>query len=147
MRIKDILSRTGVCAVAAGEKRSVLLGLSRHAAAMLDMDLQAIFRAMVAREELGSTGVGNGVGVPHARFGTIEHACGVYATLRPPVDFGAPDDQPVDLVFMLVLPDHLPEQQIKPLACVARRLRDPAVQRALRRAPDASATDDGLVSD
>ena len=147
MKIRDILPRNGIIQVAAIEKRGVLQALSRHAASMLDMDPQAIFQALTKREELGSTGVGHGVAVPHARFKAISHACGVYATLGSPVDFGAADDERVDLVFMVMLPDHLPEQQLKPLACVARRLRAPPVQRALRRAPDASATFDVLMAD
>lgn len=147
MRIGDVLSRGGICDVVATEKRGVLTALARHAAAMLDMDARTVFEAMNRREDLGSTGVGSGVGVPHARFETIRRASGVYATLRSPVDFGASDDRPVDLVFMLLLPDRLPEQHLKPLACVARRLRDPNIQAALRRATDASATYDLLVSD
>ncbi len=147
MKIRDILSRNGVCQVAAVEKKGVLLALARQAASMLDMDPQVIFSALAKREGLGSTGVGNGVAVPHARFAALDRAHGVYATLRAPVDFGAADDRPVDLVFTVLLPDHLPEQRLKPLACVARHLRDPAVQRALRRAPNTSATYDILVSE
>ena len=76
----------------------------------------------------------------------MRHACGAYATLRAPVDFGAADERPVDLVFMLLLPEDLPGEQLRPLACVARRLRDPDVQRALRAARDPAVTPAILTS-
>jgi PTS system nitrogen regulatory IIA component len=90
------------------------------------------------REELGSTGIGGGVSMPHARFREINKPFGLLARLKQPVNFEAIDGQPVDLVFLLLLPAASQLDQLNTLAAVARKLRDPKVLRDLRQATTAS---------
>jgi PTS system nitrogen regulatory IIA component len=90
----------------------------------------------VKREELGSTRVGNGVAIPHARLEQVRKPFGILVRLKEPIDFNAMDDQLVDLVCLLLLPTGTEEGQLNSMASVARRLRSPDVLRELRRAPN-----------
>ena len=110
------------------------------------MDAGGVSRALADRELLGSTGVGNGIALPHARLGDVRHPFGLFAALTKPIEFGAVDDLPVDLVFLLILPAHVPEEQLRCLACVARRLKEPGLPQALRKASDPAHLYDLLVS-
>jgi PTS system nitrogen regulatory IIA component len=92
------------------------------------------------REELGSTGVGNGVAIPHARFNQIDRPFGMLFRLRQPIEFEALDGKPIDIVFLLLLPESAKGEQLSALACVARKLRNPAVAAALRKALNATET-------
>jgi PTS system nitrogen regulatory IIA component len=84
------------------------------------------------RDELGSTGIGRGVSMPHARLRDVKKPFGLLARLRHPIDFDAIDGQPVDIVFLLLLPAASQLDQLNALAAVARKLRDPDVLRKLR---------------
>ena len=86
------------------------------------------------REDLGSTGLSNGIALPHARIAGLERPFGLFALLKPAVQFDAIDERPVDLVFLLLLLEQLPGGQLKAMACVARRLRDPVLAGKLRAA-------------
>jgi PTS system nitrogen regulatory IIA component len=97
-----------------------------------------ILAELSKREELGSTGVGNGIAIPHARFPEIDKAFGMLLRLRQPIDFDALDGKPIDLVFLLLLPESTKGEQLTALACVARKLRSPAVTAALRHAHDSA---------
>lgn len=132
MDIKDFLSPEAVFELRETDKGRVLKDLARRAAALLDTDPETITKAIFNRENLGSTGLGNGVALPHARIGDLEKPFGVFALLKPAVQFDAIDERPVDLVFLLLLPERLPEGQLKAMACVARRLRDPILAGQLR---------------
>ena len=103
------------------------------------MDAADVSKQIAKREELGSTGVGNGVALPHARLKGFKSPFGLLARLHHGIDFEAIDDQPVDIVFLLLLPDTPDEAQLNALACVARALRDP---RALERVRDATQRED-----
>ena len=92
-----------------------------------------------ARDELGSTGVGNGVALPHARLVGLKTPFSLFARLRRAIDFEAIDDQPVDLVFLLLLPESENGEQLNALACAARALRDPEVLKQIRGAADPDA--------
>jgi PTS system nitrogen regulatory IIA component len=137
MEIADVIAPAGVVVgLRARDKRQVLEELIRRAAAGLGLDSGAVFALLFAREELGSTGVGRGIAIPHARVPGLSRVFGLLARLERPVDFAAIDDQPVDLVCLLLTPaaaaaDHLPA-----LACVSRRLREKAVADRLRTARD-----------
>jgi K+-transporting ATPase KdpF subunit len=96
-------------------------------------------RTQAAREELGSTGVGNGVALPHARLVGLKTPFSLFARLRRAIDFEAIDDQPVDLVFLLLLPESENGEQLNALACAARALRDPEVLKQIRGAADPDA--------
>ena len=102
------------------------------------MDAADVSKQIAKREELGSTGVGNGVALPHARLKGFKSPFGLLARLHHGIDFEAIDDQPVDIVFLLLLPAPN-EAQLYALACVARALRDP---RALERVRDATQRED-----
>ena len=112
--------------------------LSALAAAAPDLDAVVVSNQIAKREELGSTRVGNGVALPHARLKSLKAPFGLLARLRRPIDFAAIDDQPVDIVFLRLLPDAGDSAQLNALACVARMLRDSNVLARIRRATDVS---------
>jgi PTS system nitrogen regulatory IIA component len=137
MDIGDFLSPSETTVdVRASTKDQLLKELCTSAAATLKLDAESIASEILKREELGSTGIGAGVAVPHARIKGLDKPHGVLVRLRQPMDFDAIDGQPVDLVFLLLLPAAPAGEQLNALAAVARRLRDPHCVRELRRAPD-----------
>ena len=140
MEITDFLSSADIVIdVRASDKARLLRQLSAQAASGLGLDPDEVSNLIIKREELGSTGVGNGVALPHARFPGLKAAFGLLARLRHGIDFEAIDDQPVDTVFLLLLPETGDGAQLNALASVARALRDPDALRRLRRASDAQA--------
>ncbi|WP_244474886.1 PTS sugar transporter subunit IIA [Methylobacterium sp. Leaf99] len=120
-------------------KAALLDDLARRAARALDRDAAPVRSALEKREGLGSTGVGNGIALPHARLETVRRPFGGLVRLRDPVEFDAIDERPVDLVFLLLLPIKAQGSQLNALACVARRMRDPKAAAAMRGARDADA--------
>ena len=94
---------------------------------------------LAQRERLGSTGIGNGIAIPHGKLPKLERLFGVFARLDRPIDFEALDGQPVDLLFLLLAPEAAGADHLKALARVARLLRDPEVARKLRESRDAEA--------
>lgn len=139
MTIDDILAPEAVVlGLRVSGKTALLEDLARRAAQSLDLDADTILAALVRREGLGSTGVGDGVALPHARLETIGKPFGLMARLREPLDFDAVDERPVDLVFLLLLPTAEGGNHLNALACVARKLRDPETAAALRGARQAA---------
>lgn len=139
MNIKTFLSPSDVLAdLRARDKVAVLGELSSRAAAVLKLPAEVIAHEIERREELGSTGIGGGVSMPHARFREVKKPFGLLARLKQPINFEAIDGQPVDLVFLLLLPAASQLDQLNTLAAVARKLRDPKVLSDLRRATTAS---------
>ena len=114
----------------------LLRQLSGRAAGKLGFDPEDAAKQIVKREELGSTGVGNGVALPHARLAGLKAPFGVLVRLAQAIDFEAIDDEPVDLVFLLLLPEAAEGAQLNALACAARAFRDPKILREMRRAND-----------
>ena len=100
--------------------------------------------ALAARERLGSTGLGHGVAIPHGRSAKVDEACAAFVRLAAPVDFGADDGRPVDLVAALLVPAHFTDQHLKLLAELAELFSDTAITADLRAAPDAAALRDVL---
>ena len=147
MKIADFLDPADVIRLASPDKIHLLRVLSRHAAGQLDLDPAAVNRSLSEREALGSTGVGSGVALPHARLGNVRHPFGIFAALARPLEFGAVDDQPVDLVFLLLLPADVPENQLRCLACVARRFKEPGLLAILRAEPEPARLYRHLVGD
>jgi nitrogen PTS system EIIA component len=117
-------------------KRALLHDLARRAASVLKVDDDILFSALVKREELGSTGVGNGVAIPHVRLEQVKRPFGILARLQCPIPFEAIDGRPVDLVCLLLLPTENGQTPLNTLAAVARRLRSAEVLEELRRAPN-----------
>jgi PTS system nitrogen regulatory IIA component len=139
MELADILSEESVI-VCSGltTKREVLERLAEQAAKATGQDARAIFEAVYDRELLGSTGLGNGIAIPHGKFAGIPGVTAVFAKLSEPVDFDSVDDQPVDLLMLLLAPMGAGADHLKALARVARILRTESVVDDLRRASDAA---------
>jgi PTS system nitrogen regulatory IIA component len=137
MEIKDLLSPADVMVdVDGSDKARLLKDLSTHAGSALKLKADTITAEISNREALGSTGIGGGVAIPHARISDLKKPFGILARLRKPIEFEAIDGQPVDLVFLLLLPAAREGEQLKALACVARKLRDPTAVREVRSAAD-----------
>ncbi len=137
MQLPDILNAEGVLpAVQAGSKKQLLQVLSAEAATRTGLDERAIFEALMQREKLGSTALGNGIAIPHGRFAGLEKVRGLFARLARPVDFDAPDHLPVDMVFLLMAPEGAGADHLKALARVSRLMRDKALVEKLRASRD-----------
>lgn len=138
MELADILSEESVI-VCTGlkTKREVLERLAEQAAKVTGQDARSVFEAVYDREVLGSTGLGNGIAIPHGKFAGLPGVTAVFARLSEPVEFDAVDDQPVDLLMLLLAPMGAGADHLKALARVARILRIESVVEALRQAPDA----------
>jgi PTS system nitrogen regulatory IIA component len=137
MELIDILPEDCVLVCAEVESKSSLLArLAQHAASRIGKPPAAVLAALEAREALGSTGLGNGIAVPHGRFPGLPGVVAVFARLIHPVDFSAVDDQPVDLVMMLLAPLGSGADHLKALARVARTLRTEPLVAELRRTSD-----------
>jgi nitrogen PTS system EIIA component len=120
-------------------KKQALQEIAAKAAALTGQNERAILEILLQRERLGSTGVGNGVAIPHGKLPKLGKLFGLFARLDRPVDFEALDGQPVDLIFLLLAPEGAGADHLKALARVARLLRDPEVARKLRESRDAEA--------
>lgn len=137
MELADILSEEAVLVgTNITNKREVLVTLSEKAAALSGQPASEIFEALNDREQLGSTGLGNGIAVPHGKFAALKNVMAVFLKLDRPVDFDSVDDQPVDVVMMLLAPMGAGADHLKALARVARILRTDSVVDALRRTDD-----------
>lgn len=139
MKISDLLSPADVMIdVRTSNKRLLLQELAAKAAASLNLRVDRIAPELLKREELGCTGVGGGVAIPHARIPDLQRPFGLLAKLKQPVEFGAIDEQAVDIVFVLLLPANAAYGQLGALALVARSLRAVATHRRIRGARDAA---------
>src|ERR1035437_5945897 len=139
MKISDLLSPADVMIDGrAPNKRLLLQELAAKAATSLNLRVDQIAPDLLKREELGSTGVGGGVAIPHARLPDLQRPFGLMAKLKEPIEFEAIDGQAVDIVFVLLLPANAENGQLGALALVARTLRSSEIRDRLRRAKDAS---------
>jgi nitrogen PTS system EIIA component len=137
MRLTDLLQPQAVFAsLRANSKKQLLQELSDKAAHLSQLPARQIFDAVLQRERLGSTGVGNGIAIPHAKLPKCASIFGVFARLEKPIDFEAIDANPVDLVFLLVAPESAGADHLKALARIARILRDPGITAKLRAIRD-----------
>ncbi len=133
MELAELLSLGGVVAnLKASSKKQLLQELSQRAAQITGLSERAIFDVLLERERLGTTGVGNGIAIPHGKLAELERLHGLFAKLERPVDFDAVDDEPVDLVFLLLAPESAGADHLKALAWVSRLLRDKTVCEKLR---------------
>jgi PTS system nitrogen regulatory IIA component len=148
MKVSDFLSSADVTIDAAfADKQKLLEELSRRAAAIVDLEPDLILAELQKREELGSTGMGGGVAIPHARFHHLHKPFGMLFRLKKPIEFDAVDGKRVDTVALLLLPDVREGERLGALACFARKLRDPVVMTALRRALDGAEIYRSLTAD
>ena len=136
----DLVSPNAIIpALKVNGKKQALQEIAAKAAALTGQSERAILEILLQREKLGSTGVGNGVAIPHGKLAKLANVFGLFARLERPIDFEALDGQPVDLIFLLLAPEGAGADHLKALARVARLLRDPEVARKLRNSPDADA--------
>lgn len=140
MALSQLISDGGIIAdVSATSRKQALHALAEHAHKIYDIPTRPLLDAVVEREKLGSTGVGDGVAIPHARTDLVSQVCGVFIRLNQPVDFDAVDGRPADLLFLLLAPEAAGAEHLKALAKVARLFRREDVREAVRAAPDAIA--------
>jgi len=140
MEIGEMLAQDGiVLRGGASSKRQALHAVAEAAAAALGLDEARLFDALLEREALGSTGLGAGVAVPHARVEGLERVAAVFVRLDTPVAYGAVDDRPVDLLFALFAPSRGGAEHLRALAAVSRAMRLAELREQLRQArtPDA----------
>lgn len=126
-------------ALKAASKKQALQELARKAADLTGQHERAIFDVLLERERLGTTGVGHGIAIPHGKLPGLTRVHGLFARLDKPIDFDSIDDQPVDLVFLLLAPEHSGADHLKALARVSRMLRDANVCAKLRGSDNADA--------
>jgi PTS system nitrogen regulatory IIA component len=139
MKISDLLSPTDVMIdIRASNKRLLLQEFAAKAADSLGLGVDRIAPYLLKREELGSTGIGRGVAIPHARLPDLQRPYGVLAKLKQGIEFDAIDGQPVDIVFVLLLPAAAENEALGALALVARTLRSSENLARLRGAKTAS---------
>lgn len=140
MGLDDLLSPQGVIhKLKARCKREALQAMADRAAELINAPASEIMSTLLEREQLGSTGVGDGVAIPHGKIEGLRAITGVLALLETPVSFDSLDDQPVDLIFLLLAPANATAAHLKALAKVSRLLRDSEARQTLRGADSAEA--------
>ena len=140
MDLSDLIKPDAILgSLKANSKKQVIQALAERAAEMTGIEERQIFETLLQREKLGSTGVGGGIAIPHGKLAKLDRIFGLFARLPKPVDFEALDDQPVDLVFLLLAPEGAGADHLKALARIARLFREPGVVSKLRASSDKSA--------
>ena len=140
MMLQEIIDASAVLPnLKAQSKKQLLQELAHAAAHIAGVDHRVIFEMLLQREKLGSTGLGQGIAIPHAKIPSLGRVHGIFAKLGTAVDFDAVDGLPVDLVFLLLAPEHAGADHLKSLACISRFLRDPIHVSKLRGTGDPQA--------
>jgi nitrogen PTS system EIIA component len=140
MDLGDLIAPEAVIAsLKANSKKQVIQAVAEKAAALTGLMERDIFETLLQREKLGSTGVGGGIAIPHGKLQGLDRIFGLFARLPKPIDFEALDDQPVDLVFLLLAPEGAGADHLKALARIARHLRQGGVANKLRASTDRAA--------
>lgn len=140
MELGDILATDGIVPqLTATSKKQALEELAVLASKLTGIDQREVFNALLHRERLGSTGLGHGIAIPHVKFKSLKSIVCIFARLETPIDFDSPDGDPVDLVFLLLAPEHASGDHLKALARISRLVREPAALELLRHAPDKAA--------
>lgn len=135
MDIGDLLDRHAIIPrVTASAKRQALNVAAEVAARLYKLKASDVLDALLAREEEGSTGLGGGIAVPHARLKGVDRVRGIFIRLETPVSFESVDDKPVDLMFVLLAPAEPRTEHLRALALVSRALRRPDLREQLRQA-------------
>lgn len=148
MQIDHILTPERTFAgVQGGSKKRVLELIGKLVAQHTNLDPDAIYENLIARERLGSTGFGNGIAIPHCRLEDCHQAIGALLQLDGKIDFDALDGQPVDLIFVLLVPQEATEQHLQILKMLAGKLDNAELRDALRAAPDVDALYRVMVGD
>jgi PTS system nitrogen regulatory IIA component len=146
MDLSDLISPESIFpALKAKNKKHALQELSASAALLTDVPERDIFDTLLQRERLGSTGVGQGIAIPHGKISGLDRIFGLFARLENPIDFEAVDAEPVDLVFLLLAPESAGADHLKALARISRFLRIPSAVENLRTAGNSDAVYDILT--
>jgi PTS system nitrogen regulatory IIA component len=133
MEINDLVSPEGVLPnLRVTSKKQALQDLARKAADISGQPEREVFDVLMERERLGTTGVGNGIAIPHGKLENVDRLYGIFARLESPIHFQAIDDQPVDLIFLLLAPESAGADHLKALAKISRLLRDVSICNKLR---------------
>jgi len=133
MDMAELISPAGIVpALRVTSKKQALQELAKRAAELIGEPERAIFEVLIGRERLGTTGVGHGIAIPHGKLASLTRLHCLFARLETPIDFDAIDDQPVDLICVLLAPEEAGADHLKALARVSRLLRDRAVCEKLR---------------
>jgi len=139
MALADLIAQNSVLpALKANSKKQLLQELAVKASEVTGLAEREVFDVILQRERLGSTGVGNGIAIPHGKLASLDKIVGVFARLDQPVDFEALDDQPVDLVFLLLAPEGAGADHLKALSRIARVMRDSDMVTKLRATDNAA---------
>ncbi|QFU14862.1 PTS IIA-like nitrogen regulatory protein PtsN [Microvirga thermotolerans] len=140
MPLLDFLDPQAVLpALRVSGKKQALQEISAHAAKLVGLSESTIYEALLQRERLGSTGIGEGIAIPHGKLPGLTRIFGLVARLEKPIDFEALDGQQVDILFLLLAPEGAGADHLKALARVARVLREPGLVERIRATRDASA--------
>lgn len=143
MDIADLISPAAVIPnLRATSKKQALQDMAKKAAELTGQSERAVFEVLLERERLGTTGVGNGIAIPHGKLPDLPRLYGLFARLERAIDFESIDEQPVDLIFLLLAPESAGADHLKALARVSRLLRDKGVCEKLRGTDNA----DGLFA-
>jgi PTS system nitrogen regulatory IIA component len=140
MDLGDLITPEAVIAsLRVQNKKQVLQDLAERAARITGLASRDILETLMQRERLGSTGIGRGIAIPHGRVPQLNRIVSVFARLAEPIEFDALDGEPVDLIFLLLAPEHAGADHLKALARISRILRNPASTEKLRGAHDRGA--------
>jgi len=140
MELTELISSDSiVAALKVGSKKQALQELSKIAETITGVSSRDIFGTVLQRERLGSTGVGQGIAIPHGKLDELDRLFAIFARLETPISFDAMDDQPVDLIFMLLAPESAGADHLKALARISRTLRDPSITKKLRESDSTAA--------
>ncbi|RCL00881.1 MAG: nitrogen regulatory IIA component [Candidatus Tokpelaia sp. JSC189] len=133
MDLNDLIAQEAIIpALKVNSKKQLLQIMADKASVISGLPEREVFETILQREKLGTTGVGNGIAIPHGKLPDLEKIIGIFARLEHSVDFEALDDQPVDLVFLLLAPESAGADHLKALSRVARLLREPEMVNKLR---------------
>ena len=140
MEIDELIGPNAVVAnLRVTSKKQALQELAKRAAELTGQPERAIFEVLIERERLGTTGVGNGIAIPHGKLADLDRLYGLFARIETPIDFDAIDEQPVDLICVLLAPEAAGADHLKALARVSRLLRDRVICDKLRGTESAEA--------
>lgn len=135
MDLADLIPPDGVIpSLKVKTKKQALQELANRAAKITGLDAREIFETLLHRERLGSTGFGRGIAIPHEKFRTLERIYCLLARLAAPIEFDSHDNEPVDLIFLLLAPEHAAGDHLRALARISRLIREPSTLERLRQA-------------
>lgn len=147
MDLGDLLAPEGIIpSLSANSKKQALQELAQRASELTGLDARDVFDTLLQRERLGSTGLGRGIAIPHVKFRSLTDIVCLFARTSDPIEFESHDGQPVDLIFLLLAPEHASGDHLKALSRISRLMREPSTLERLRSASDAKAIREVLTS-